>query len=74
MGTKIWITGTGTGVGKTLLTTLMTIHLRQSGNSVFAIKPYVSGSLEDTKMLERANEFEISKGDISPIYLPFPAY
>lgn len=69
---KIWITGTGTGVGKTLLTTLLTLHLRQNGNSVFAIKPYVSGSFEDTEILEWVNEFELSKEDISPIFCPKP--
>lgn len=72
MATTIWITGTGTGVGKTLLTALLTIHLRQQGGSILAIKPYASGSMEDAEMLEKANGFALNKREISPIFCPEP--
>jgi dethiobiotin synthetase len=41
--TAIFITGTGTEVGKTFVTASLIRHLRQMGRSVEAIKPVVSG-------------------------------
>ncbi len=64
----ICITGTGTGVGKTLLTALLTIHLRQRGVQALAIKPYCSGSLDDARVLSQANDNILSLKEISPVY------
>jgi dethiobiotin synthetase len=41
--TAIFITGTGTDVGKTFVTTSLIRHLRQMGRIVDALKPVVSG-------------------------------
>ncbi len=41
--TAIFITGTGTDVGKTFVTASLIGHLRQMGRTVDAIKPVVSG-------------------------------
>ncbi len=41
--TAIFITGTGTDVGKTFVTASLIRHLRQMGRTVDAIKPVVSG-------------------------------
>ena len=41
--TAIFITGTGTGVGKTFVVASLIRHLRQLGRAVDAIKPIVSG-------------------------------
>ena len=41
--TAIFITGTGTEVGKTLVAAALIRHLRQMGRTVEAIKPVVSG-------------------------------
>jgi dethiobiotin synthetase len=41
--TAIFITGTGTGVGKTFVAASLIRHLRQLGRTVDAIKPVVSG-------------------------------
>lgn len=41
--TAIFITATGTDVGKTFVTTSLIRHLRQMGRTVQAIKPVVSG-------------------------------
>jgi dethiobiotin synthetase len=43
----LFITGVGTGVGKTLVTTILCHQLRAIGRSVSAIKPVVSGFAED---------------------------
>src|SRR5882672_1289919 len=41
--TAIFVTGTGTGVGKTFVTAALIRHLRAAGRAVEAIKPVVSG-------------------------------
>ncbi len=41
--TALFITGSGTDVGKTFVTTLLTRQLRAAGRSVSALKPVVSG-------------------------------
>lgn len=38
-----FITATGTGIGKTVLTTALCYQLRQRGEEVFAIKPVITG-------------------------------
>src|SRR4051812_11871578 len=42
----LFITGVGTGVGKTLVTTILCHQLREKGRSVSALKPVVSGYVE----------------------------
>jgi dethiobiotin synthetase len=43
----LFITGVGTGVGKTLVTTILCHQLRAMGRSVTALKPVVSGFAEN---------------------------
>jgi dethiobiotin synthetase len=43
----LFITGIGTGVGKTLVTTILCHQLRAMGRRVSALKPVVSGFVED---------------------------
>jgi dethiobiotin synthetase len=43
----LFITGVGTGVGKTLVATILCHQLRSIGRSVSALKPVVSGFVED---------------------------
>jgi dethiobiotin synthetase len=43
----LFITGVGTGVGKTLVTTILCYQLRDLGRSVSAFKPVVSGFVDD---------------------------
>jgi dethiobiotin synthetase len=43
----LFITGVGTGVGKTLVTTILCYQLRGMGRRVSALKPVVSGFLAD---------------------------
>lgn len=40
---KLFITSSGTGIGKTLVTTVLTWQLRQAGRKVCALKPVISG-------------------------------
>src|SRR5262245_54666695 len=43
----LFITGVGTGVGKTLVTTILCHQLRGIGRSVTALKPVVSGFVDN---------------------------
>ncbi len=43
----IFITGTDTGAGKTVLATLLTRHLRDRGMHVAALKPLCSGGRDE---------------------------
>jgi dethiobiotin synthetase len=72
VGSTIFITGTGTGVGKTVLTALLTVHLRASGVRALAMKPYCSGSLDDSKLLEAANGGGLSLRQITPVFCAKP--
>ena len=40
----IFVTGTDTGVGKTVLTALLLAHLRGQGRDALAMKPFCSGA------------------------------
>src|SRR5215212_7683018 len=68
----IFITGTDTGVGKTLLTGLLLHHLRRSGQSALAMKPFCSGSLGDVKLLHQLQEGALSLDQINPFYFAEP--
>lgn len=54
MRRPFFITGTDTGVGKTVLTVLLTRHLRARGIPVRAVKPFCSGGREDAEALHAA--------------------
>ena len=62
----IVITGTGTGVGKTVFTALLATHLRANGFTVAALKPICSGGREDARVLYRALGSELKLDEINP--------
>lgn len=68
----IFITGTDTGVGKTLLTALLLCHLRRSGCRALAIKPFCSGGREDVRMLQSVQRGELSDAEVNPFYFSAP--
>lgn len=68
----LFITGTGTGTGKTTLTALLTIHLRRRGLHAVAVKPYCSGTREDTELLDLVNDHELTSEQITPVFCPKP--
>lgn len=45
---RTFITATGTGIGKTLVTSVLTRQLRAKGKSVRALKPVISGFNDET--------------------------
>ena len=68
----IFITGTDTGVGKTLLTGLLLRHLRQRGCHALAMKPFCSGSRADTRFLRAVQGDELTLDEITPFFFSEP--
>jgi dethiobiotin synthetase len=68
----IFITGTDTGVGKTLLTGLLLRHLRQSGCHALAMKPFCSGSRADTEFLHAVQDCDLTFDEITPFFFAEP--
>jgi len=68
----IVITGTDTSVGKTVLTALLTGHLRAAGVSVAALKPISSGQRTDARMLRRAMGNPLTLDEINPWHFDLP--
>jgi dethiobiotin synthase len=68
----ILITGTDTGVGKTLLTGLLLHHLRQNGCHALAMKPFCSGSRADTEFLHAVQDGELTPDEITPFFFAEP--
>src|SRR5579859_4085747 len=68
----IFITGTDTGVGKTLLTALLLFHLRKKGVRALAMKPFCSGGRGDIHLLQSLQPGELSDDEANPFYFPQP--
>jgi len=67
-----FITGTDTGVGKTVLSALLARHLRNSGIDVAALKPVCSGGREDARALYRVLDGTLTLDEINPWYFRAP--
>jgi dethiobiotin synthase len=68
----IFVTGTDTGVGKTLLTALVLHHLRRTGCHALAMKPFCSGGRGDVKLLNSLQNCELLTEEINPFYFVEP--
>src|SRR5437879_626160 len=66
----VFITGTDTGVGKTLVTSLLLHHLKQSGCHALALKPFCTGSRTDAETLHGLQDGKLSIEQINPFYFP----
>jgi dethiobiotin synthetase len=62
----LFITGTDTGVGKTVFAALSTVYLRQNGFRVAALKPLCSGGREDARTLHAAAGKVLSLDEVNP--------
>jgi dethiobiotin synthetase len=72
MARIVFITGTDTGVGKTLLTGLLLHHLRQRGCHALAMKPFCSGSRADVEFLGAVQQRELTLDEINPFFFEQP--
>lgn len=66
MARTIFITGTDTGVGKTVLTTLLVKFLREQNTNAAALKPICSGGRDDTRKIFDAMNGELAMDEINP--------
>ena len=67
-----FITGTDTGVGKTVFTALWTAFLRRQKTSVAAFKPLCSGGREDALALQSALGGTLTLDEINPWHFRAP--
>ncbi len=67
-----FITGTDTGVGKTVLTALLTRFLRKCGANVAALKPVCSGGRDDARAFHAALNGALSLDEINPWHFRAP--
>lgn len=65
MSNAFFITGTGTGIGKTLVTAAMTYQLRREERGVFALKPVISGWQDDD--VESSDTWQLLKAMDKPL-------
>ncbi len=80
MNRGFFITGTDTGVGKTVVTAALAIVLRESGRDVGVFKPVASGCVrrreglvsEDAEFLAKAAEAPETLEEISPVRFEEP--
>jgi dethiobiotin synthetase len=72
MTRRIFITGTDTGVGKTVVTALLLAQLRDSGKTVRAVKPFCTGERADAFLLWELQEREASIESVNPFYFEEP--
>ena len=72
MRRHFFITGTDTGVGKTVVAALLVSHLRSQGFSVGAFKPVCSGGRGDAKLLRVALDGALTLDEINPWHFPKP--
>jgi len=71
-GKIIFITGTDTGVGKTIFTGMLVRHLREQDVHALAMKPFCSGGRGDVKLLRAMQDAELTEDEINPFYFPKP--
>ena len=73
MSAHIWIiTGTDTGVGKTVFTAWLARFLRESGVDVAVCKPVCSGGRDDARLLRTASGGSLTLDEINPWYFRAP--
>jgi len=68
----IFVTGTDTGVGKTVLTALLLAHLRGQGRDALGMKPFCSGARDDARLLHSLQKGCLTMDEVNPFYFDKP--
>lgn len=68
----LFVTGTDTGAGKTVLTALLLDFLRSEGIRVLAMKPFCSGPRGDAVLLHGLQKGCLTLDDVNPFYFDRP--
>lgn len=73
MATRIhFVTGTDTGVGKTVLAACLLYYFRRTGKKALAAKPFAAGGRDDVKALQRLQGGELTDDQCNPFFFPAP--
>jgi dethiobiotin synthetase len=68
----VFITGTDTDAGKTVLTAMLLAFLRQEGAGALAMKPFCSGSRGDALLLHSLQKECLTLDEVNPFYFDRP--
>jgi dethiobiotin synthetase len=68
----LFVTGTDTGVGKTVLTAMLLAFLRRGGAAALAMKPFCSGSRGDARLLHCLQKESLTLDEVNPFYFDKP--
>jgi dethiobiotin synthetase len=68
----VFVTGTDTGVGKTVLTALLLAHLRGRGTDALGMKPFCSGDRGDARLLHHLQKGCLTLDEVNPFYFDKP--
>jgi dethiobiotin synthetase len=68
----LFVTGTGTGAGKTVLTAMLLAFLRRGGGNALAVKPFCSGSRADARLLHSLQKECLTLDEVNPFYFDKP--
>jgi len=68
----LFITGTDTGAGKTVLTAMLLAFLRRAGGRALAMKPFCSGSRGDARLLHSLQKECLTLNEVNPFYFDKP--
>ena len=66
----IFVTGTDTGVGKTIFAASLVWYLRSKGTEALGLKPFCSGTRDDVKLLQEVQPGKLSDDEVNPFYFP----
>lgn len=72
MSRLLFITGTDTGVGKSVLTGLLLAAARDRGRRTLALKPFCSGGRADARLLRSLQANELSLDEVNPLFFAEP--
>lgn len=64
----LFVTGTDTGVGKTVLTAMLLEFFRRRGGRVLALKPFCSGARGDARLLQSLQKEYLTLDEVNPFY------
>jgi dethiobiotin synthetase len=68
----LFVTGTDTGAGKTVLTAMLLAGLRRGAGRVLAMKPFCSGPRDDARLLHSLEKECLTLDDVNPFYFDRP--
>jgi dethiobiotin synthetase len=71
-GNILFVTGTDTGAGKTVLTALLVAFFRGGGGRALGMKPFCSGSRADARLLHSLEHECLTIDEVNPFYFDKP--